>query len=40
MIELMGTFPVAEIGHYALVLAFALMLVQSSVPLLGVRWRD
>ena len=35
-----GTFSVAELGHYALVLALALMLVQSSVPLLGLRWRD
>jgi cytochrome c-type biogenesis protein CcmF len=31
---------VAELGHYALVLALALMLIQSSVPLLGLRWGD
>ena len=36
----MGTLSVAEIGHYALVLALALMLVQSTVPLIGLRWRD
>jgi cytochrome c-type biogenesis protein CcmF len=31
---------IAEIGHYALVLALALALVQSTVPLLGARRRD
>jgi cytochrome c-type biogenesis protein CcmF len=31
---------IAEIGHYALVLALALALVQSVVPLLGARTRD
>ncbi|MDP8917034.1 MAG: heme lyase CcmF/NrfE family subunit, partial [Pseudomonadota bacterium] len=31
---------VAELGHYALVLALSLALVQSFVPLLGLRWRD
>jgi cytochrome c-type biogenesis protein CcmF len=36
----LGTLPLAELGHYALVLALALMLVQSSVPLIGLRWRD
>src|SRR5215207_2328000 len=36
----MNALSVAEIGHYALVLALALMLVQSSVPLIGLRWRD
>ncbi len=35
-----GTLSVAEIGHYALVLALALMLIQSTVPLLGLRWGD
>ena len=30
----------AEIGHYALVLALALALVQSTVPLIGARTRD
>jgi cytochrome c-type biogenesis protein CcmF len=30
----------AEIGHYALVLAFALALIQSVVPLIGARKRD
>jgi cytochrome c-type biogenesis protein CcmF len=35
-----GALSVAEIGHFALVLGFALMLVQSSVPLLGLAWRD
>jgi cytochrome c-type biogenesis protein CcmF len=33
-------FPTAEVGHYALVLALALMLIQSTVPLIGLRWRD
>jgi cytochrome c-type biogenesis protein CcmF len=37
---LAGGFSVAELGHYALVLALALMLIQSTVPLLGLRWRD
>ena len=31
---------IAEIGHYALVLALALALIQSVVPLLGARSRD
>ncbi|WJR80777.1 heme lyase CcmF/NrfE family subunit [Bradyrhizobium sp. NP1] len=31
---------IAECGHYALVLALALALIQSTVPLLGVRLRD
>jgi cytochrome c-type biogenesis protein CcmF len=31
---------IAEGGHYALVLALALALIQSSVPMLGARWRD
>jgi cytochrome c-type biogenesis protein CcmF len=31
---------IAESGHYALVLAFGLALIQSTVPLLGARWRD
>ena len=31
---------IAESGHYALVLAFGLALVQSTVPLLGARWRE
>src|SRR6201994_3194992 len=31
---------IAESGHYALVLAFGLALVQSPVPLLGARWRE
>jgi cytochrome c-type biogenesis protein CcmF len=31
---------VAEVGHYAMVLALALMLVQSTAPLLGLRWGD
>jgi cytochrome c-type biogenesis protein CcmF len=31
---------IAEIGHYALVLALALALVQSVVPLIGARQRD
>ena len=35
-----GAFSVAELGHYALVLALVLMLVQSSVPLLGLAWGD
>jgi cytochrome c-type biogenesis protein CcmF len=36
----MNALSVAEIGHYALVLALMLMIVQSSVPLIGLRWRD
>src|SRR5262245_11473682 len=40
MIEVLGSVSAAEVGHYALVLALALMLVQSSVPLLGLRWRE
>jgi cytochrome c-type biogenesis protein CcmF len=31
---------IAESGHYALVLALALALIQSTVPLVGARWRD
>ena len=31
---------IAEAGHYALVLALALALIQSTVPLLGARWGD
>ncbi|HWZ38603.1 MAG TPA: heme lyase CcmF/NrfE family subunit [Bradyrhizobium sp.] len=31
---------IAEAGHYALVLALGLALVQSFVPILGVRWGD
>jgi len=31
---------IAESGHYALVLALGLALIQSTVPMLGVRWRD
>jgi cytochrome c-type biogenesis protein CcmF len=31
---------IAEAGHYALVLALALGLIQSIVPILGARWRD
>jgi cytochrome c-type biogenesis protein CcmF len=31
---------IAEVGHYALVLALALALVQSVVPLIGTRMRD
>jgi cytochrome c-type biogenesis protein CcmF len=31
---------IAEAGHYALVLALGLALIQSSVPILGARWRD
>jgi cytochrome c-type biogenesis protein CcmF len=31
---------IAEIGHYALVLALGLALIQATVPLLGARWRD
>ena len=34
------TASAAEVGHYALVLALSLALVQSFVPLLGLRWRD
>jgi cytochrome c-type biogenesis protein CcmF len=31
---------IAEAGHYALVLALGLALIQSTVPMLGARWRD
>ena len=31
---------IAEGGHYALVLALGLALIQSTVPLIGARWRD
>ena len=31
---------IVEGGHYALVLALGLALIQSTVPLLGARWRD
>ncbi len=31
---------IAEIGHYALVLALGLALVQACVPLIGARLRD
>jgi cytochrome c-type biogenesis protein CcmF len=31
---------IAEGGHYALVLALALALIQSTLPILGARWRD
>jgi cytochrome c-type biogenesis protein CcmF len=31
---------IAEAGHYALVLALGLALIQSSVPMLGARWGD
>ncbi|MGH6922211.1 MAG: heme lyase CcmF/NrfE family subunit [Propylenella sp.] len=36
----MTALSVAEIGHYALVLSLALMLVQSSVPLIGLHSGD
>ena len=29
----------AEAGHYALVLALGLALIQSTLPILGARWR-
>ncbi len=31
---------IAEAGHYALVLALALALIQSTVPMVGARWGD
>ena len=31
---------IVESGHYALVLALALALIQSTLPILGARWRD
>src|SRR4051794_21811544 len=31
---------IAEAGHYALVLALGLALIQSTAPVLGARWRD
>jgi cytochrome c-type biogenesis protein CcmF len=31
---------IAEGGHYALVLALGLALIQSTLPILGARWRD
>jgi cytochrome c-type biogenesis protein CcmF len=36
----MSGLPVAEVGHYALVLALALALIQSTVPLWGARTGD
>ena len=36
----MTGLPIPELGHYALVLALALALVQSTVPLIGLAWRD
>ncbi|MDQ3560580.1 MAG: heme lyase NrfEFG subunit NrfE, partial [Pseudomonadota bacterium] len=35
-----GALSVAELGHYALVLALSLALIQSTVPLIGLRWGD
>ena len=35
-----GVAVIAEAGHYALVLALALALIQSTVPILGARWGD
>ena len=32
-----GAFPIAELGHYALVLALVMTLAQSSLPLIGLR---
>ena len=32
-----GAFPIAELGHYALVLALVMTLAQSSLPLVGLR---
>jgi cytochrome c-type biogenesis protein CcmF len=37
---MMAALSVAELGHYALVLALALMLIQSTAPLVGLRWSD
>jgi len=31
---------IAELGHYALILALGLALIQSCIPILGVRTRD
>lgn len=31
---------IAEAGHYALVLALGLALIQASIPVIGARWRD
>ena len=36
----MTSVPISELGHYALVLALALAFVQSTVPLIGLAWRD
>ena len=30
----------AEAGHFALVLALGLALIQSTLPILGARWHD
>ena len=35
-----GVAVIAEAGHYALVLALALALIQSTVPMVGARWGD
>ncbi len=37
---MMATLSAAELGHYALILALALALVQSSLPLIGARRRE
>ena len=36
----LATFPAAELGHYALILAFVLAVIQSTVPLWGARTGD
>ncbi len=35
-----GAFPAAELGHYALILALAIALIQSTLPLWGARTGD
>ena len=37
---MIGALPLAELGHYALILSLALMLVQSTVPLIGIHGGD
>ena len=37
---MIGTFPAAELGHYALILALVIALIQSTLPLWGAHVGD
>ena len=37
---MIDSLSVAELGHFALVLSLSLALIQSTVPLIGLRWGD